>query len=162
MTLAILARLTTIIVESLVDIKEFRYPIWPKRPGCISLRLREFKIAWVASHHSNDREGYDYVLACHDCLFPGLYPTGHQSLKKVDLKSRGLNEPELHDSTALAPAAAIPQLEMDCDDLVAIPHPQVQTSPGFHIHLLVLGVREVLFLECGLPAEGVFYVKDQN
>lgn len=77
-----------------------------------------------------------------------------------DLKP--LIEPGLHDSTALAPAAAIPRLRMDCDGLLGIPYPQAQTIPGLHILLLVLEVQQALFLERGLPAEGVFCAKDRN
>ena len=84
----------------------------------------------------------------------------YQQLIKDELKSP--NDPGLHDSTALAPAAAIPQFGTDCDGLLVIPHPQAQTNPGLHILLLDLEVQQALFLERGLPAEGVFCAKDRN
>jgi len=90
-----------------------------------------------------------------------LYPIGYRRLIKVDLKSRELNEPELHDSTAPAPGVAIPRFETRCDGLLAIPYQLAQTNLDFRIHLLVLEVQQALFLERGLPVEGVFCAKDQ-
>ena len=79
---------------------------------------------------------------------------------KEDLKL--LNEPGFHDSTALAPAAAILQFGMDCDGLLVIPYLQAQTIPGLHILLHALQVQQALFQERGLLAEVVFCATDRN